>query len=51
MAFPLCDFHGVLKDEVMYCKSINADSNKKFCLHREKNLLHVIEPSLKDIET
>lgn len=51
MAFPLHDFHCMLKNEFMHYKSTNADSNQKFCLHRKKNLLHVIEPSLKDIET
>lgn len=50
MAFPLRDAHCMLKNEFMHYKSINADSNQKFCLHRKKNLLHVIEPSLRDIE-
>lgn len=36
MAFPLHDAHCTLKDEFMLYKSINADSNQKFCLHRKK---------------
>lgn len=36
MAFPLHDAHCMLKDEFMHYKSINADSNQKFCLHRKK---------------
>lgn len=31
MAFPLHDAHCMLKDKFMHYKSINADSNQKFC--------------------
>jgi len=37
MAFPLHDFHCMLKDEFIHYKSINADSNKKICLRRKKS--------------
>lgn len=44
-------FHCMLKDEFMHYRSITADSNQSFaCTGKKKNLLCVIEPSLKDIE-